>query len=68
MSKTKLNVTRISVLLLVYLRKSVNSNPRRVIERLTAIQKSGGPSFVVEEPVYSQGLLKSLIILNLEKD
>ena len=52
---------------LVYLRKSVISNPKRAIERLTAIQKSGDTSFVVEEQVYLQGVLKSVSIWNLEK-
>jgi hypothetical protein len=53
---------------LVYLRKSVSGNPRRVIERLTTIQKSGDSSFVVEAQVYLQGGLKSVSIWNLEKN
>ena len=57
---------------LIYLRK-VNrqgsfGNARKVEERVTAIQKSDDESFVVEQQVYLQGVLKSISIWNLEKN
>ena len=57
---------------LIYLRK-VNrqgsfGGARKVEERVTAIQKTDDESFVVEQQVYLQGVLKSISIWNLEKD
>ena len=44
------------------------SPERKVTERVTAIQKTGDTSFIVEEQVYLQGGLYSVSILNLEKN
>lgn len=57
---------------LIYLRK-VNrqgafGNARKVEERVTAIQKTDDESFVVEQQVYLQGVLKSISIWNLVED
>ena len=41
---------------------------RQVEERVTGIQKPGDASFVVEQQVYLQGLLKSITVWNLEKN
>jgi len=57
---------------LVYLRKSVRKkvigHGRKAAERVTAIQKTGDTSFVVEEQVYLQGGLYSVSTWMLQKN
>jgi hypothetical protein len=56
---------------LVYLRKSVRKkvigHGKKAAERVTAIQKTGDTSFIVEEQVYLQGVLRSVSTWNLGK-